>query len=93
LMPSSIDLSNPPPRPPSNGHFTPRPERKPNPRQQDTPVPHLPLKQNLWKPTPGPSGTQWLEDLFRKPYQYNEPPIPGQSPSSEPHQEFFGLWA
>ncbi|MBW0530525.1 hypothetical protein O181_070240 [Austropuccinia psidii MF-1] len=26
-VPSSIDLSTPPPRPPSNGHFTPQPER------------------------------------------------------------------
>ncbi|MBW0482523.1 hypothetical protein O181_022238 [Austropuccinia psidii MF-1] len=25
-VPSSIDLSTPPPRPPSNGHFTPPPE-------------------------------------------------------------------
>ncbi|MBW0530560.1 hypothetical protein O181_070275 [Austropuccinia psidii MF-1] len=28
-------------------------------------VPSLPREQTLWKPTPGPSGTQWLEDLFR----------------------------
>ncbi|MBW0579338.1 hypothetical protein O181_119053, partial [Austropuccinia psidii MF-1] len=27
-LPSSIDLSTPPPRPPSDGHFTPRPERR-----------------------------------------------------------------
>ncbi|MBW0593955.1 hypothetical protein O181_133670, partial [Austropuccinia psidii MF-1] len=26
-VPSSIDLSTPPPRPPSNGHFTPQPEQ------------------------------------------------------------------
>ncbi|MBW0588924.1 hypothetical protein O181_128639 [Austropuccinia psidii MF-1] len=26
-VPSSIDLSTPPPRPPSDGHFTPRPEQ------------------------------------------------------------------
>ncbi|MBW0548614.1 hypothetical protein O181_088329 [Austropuccinia psidii MF-1] len=35
-----------------------------DPRQQDTPIPHMPCKQTPWKPTPGSSGTQWLEDLF-----------------------------
>ncbi|MBW0474013.1 hypothetical protein O181_013728 [Austropuccinia psidii MF-1] len=25
----------------------------------------MPHKQTLWQPTPGLSGTQWLEDLFR----------------------------
>ncbi|MBW0469979.1 hypothetical protein O181_009694 [Austropuccinia psidii MF-1] len=29
-------------------------------------------------------GTQWLEDLFRKPSQHNEPPIPGLSQCSKP---------
>ncbi|MBW0498626.1 hypothetical protein O181_038341 [Austropuccinia psidii MF-1] len=24
----------------------------------------MPCKQNPWQPTPGPSGTQWSEDLF-----------------------------
>ncbi|MBW0588517.1 hypothetical protein O181_128232 [Austropuccinia psidii MF-1] len=32
-------------------------------------------------------GNQWLEDLFHKPSQTNEPPIPGPSPSSEPHED------
>ncbi|MBW0553905.1 hypothetical protein O181_093620 [Austropuccinia psidii MF-1] len=27
-------------------------------------MPNLPHGQNLWQPTPGLSGTQWLEDLF-----------------------------
>ncbi|MBW0591436.1 hypothetical protein O181_131151, partial [Austropuccinia psidii MF-1] len=33
-VPSSIDLSTPPPRPPSNGHFTPRPERSDYPANE-----------------------------------------------------------
>ncbi|MBW0548384.1 hypothetical protein O181_088099 [Austropuccinia psidii MF-1] len=36
-----------------------------NPPQQDSPVPSLPPQQTLWQLTPGPSGTQWSEDLFR----------------------------
>ncbi|MBW0584562.1 hypothetical protein O181_124277 [Austropuccinia psidii MF-1] len=86
-------------------------QNPPNPLQQDTPVPCMPHKQALWQPTPGPSGHQWLEDLFRskqqaipfliltldsselplppfiEPSQHNEPPIPGPSPSSEPHED------
>ncbi|MBW0590640.1 hypothetical protein O181_130355 [Austropuccinia psidii MF-1] len=31
---------------------------------QDSPVPSLPCKQTLRQPTPGPSGTQWSEELF-----------------------------
>ncbi|MBW0518027.1 hypothetical protein O181_057742 [Austropuccinia psidii MF-1] len=42
------------------------------------------LQANLRQLTPGPSGTQWLEDLSHEPSQNNEPPIPGLSPSSEP---------
>ncbi|MBW0583282.1 hypothetical protein O181_122997, partial [Austropuccinia psidii MF-1] len=33
-VPSSIDLSTPPPRPPSDGHFTPRPERSDYPANE-----------------------------------------------------------
>ncbi|MBW0529738.1 hypothetical protein O181_069453 [Austropuccinia psidii MF-1] len=58
-----------------------------NPPPQDYPFPSLPHKQTLWQPTPGPSGTQWLEDLFREPSQTDEPPIPGPSPSSKPHAD------
>ncbi|MBW0524722.1 hypothetical protein O181_064437 [Austropuccinia psidii MF-1] len=71
----------------------------------------MPCEQTPWQPTPGPSGTQWSEDLFRskqqaipflsitfdtreltlppfvEPSQYNEPPIPGPSPSSQPHED------
>ncbi|MBW0502861.1 hypothetical protein O181_042576 [Austropuccinia psidii MF-1] len=36
-----------------------------NPPQQDSPVPNLHCKKTPRQPTPGPSGTQWLEDLFR----------------------------
>ncbi|MBW0519887.1 hypothetical protein O181_059602 [Austropuccinia psidii MF-1] len=39
-------------------------QNQPNPLQQDSPVPSLPCKQTLQQPTPGPSGTQWSEDLF-----------------------------
>ncbi|MBW0461084.1 hypothetical protein O181_000799 [Austropuccinia psidii MF-1] len=53
-----------------------------NPPQQDSPVPCMPHKQ-----TPGPSGTQWLEDLFCEPLQHHEPPIPGLSQSSESHED------
>ncbi|MBW0466512.1 hypothetical protein O181_006227 [Austropuccinia psidii MF-1] len=39
-------------------------QNPPNPPQQDSPVPRMPCKHNLWQPTPRLSGTQWLEDLF-----------------------------
>ncbi|MBW0582427.1 hypothetical protein O181_122142 [Austropuccinia psidii MF-1] len=91
----------PPLMPPSNGHFTPRPElsdypanegwrcklhfsfltpfsscnhtdlfplciepNQPNPLRQESPVPSFPCKQTPQPLTPGPSGTQWSEDLF-----------------------------
>ncbi|MBW0540584.1 hypothetical protein O181_080299 [Austropuccinia psidii MF-1] len=57
----------------------------PNPPPQDSPVPCMPLQQTPQQPTPGLSGTQWSEDLFRKPSQHDEPPIPGLSQPSEPH--------
>ncbi|MBW0502860.1 hypothetical protein O181_042575 [Austropuccinia psidii MF-1] len=56
-------------------------------QKQNSPVPSLPCEQTPRQLTPGPSGTQWLEDLFREPSQTNEPPIPGLSPSSEPHED------
>ncbi|MBW0559539.1 hypothetical protein O181_099254, partial [Austropuccinia psidii MF-1] len=52
-------------------------------------IPSLPRKQTPWQPTPGPSGTQWLEDLCCEPSQTDEPPIPGPSPSSEPHEDIL----
>ncbi|MBW0537802.1 hypothetical protein O181_077517 [Austropuccinia psidii MF-1] len=67
--------------------WTPGPQTEqnpPNPPRQDSPIPHMPCKQTLRQPTPGPSGTQWLEDLSREPSQHHEPPLPGPSPSSEP---------
>ncbi|MBW0476640.1 hypothetical protein O181_016355 [Austropuccinia psidii MF-1] len=54
-------------------------QNTPNPLRQDFPIPHIPCKQTLQQPTPGASGTQWLEDLFREPSQHNEPPTPGTS--------------
>ncbi|MBW0474168.1 hypothetical protein O181_013883 [Austropuccinia psidii MF-1] len=71
----------------------------------------MPCEQSLWQPAPGPSGTQWLEDLFcskqpkipflistfdsseltlppfAEPSQHYEPPIPGLSQPSEPHED------
>ncbi|MBW0570192.1 hypothetical protein O181_109907 [Austropuccinia psidii MF-1] len=62
-------------------------QNPPNPPQQDSPVPHMPREQTLRQPTPGPSGTRWLEDLSREPSQHDEPPIPAPSPSSEPPED------
>ncbi|MBW0550147.1 hypothetical protein O181_089862 [Austropuccinia psidii MF-1] len=59
----------------------------PNPPQQDSPIQCIPCKQTLQQPTPGPSGTQWSEDLFHKPSQHDEPPIPGPSRSSKPPED------
>ncbi|MBW0570806.1 hypothetical protein O181_110521, partial [Austropuccinia psidii MF-1] len=67
--------------PPSNE------QNPPNPPQKDSPVPSLPRKQTLQQPTPGPSGTQWSEELFSEPSRTKEPPIPGLSPSSEPPED------
>ncbi|MBW0581292.1 hypothetical protein O181_121007 [Austropuccinia psidii MF-1] len=39
------------------------------------------------QPTPGPSGTQWSEELFREPSRTKEQPIPGRSPSSQPPED------
>ncbi|MBW0479340.1 hypothetical protein O181_019055 [Austropuccinia psidii MF-1] len=50
-------------------------------------TPNFPCKQTPRQPTPGLSGTQWSEELFRKPYQTKEPPIPGPSPSSQPCED------
>ncbi|MBW0525963.1 hypothetical protein O181_065678 [Austropuccinia psidii MF-1] len=64
--------------------------QKPNPQsplQQDTPILCMPCKKTPWQPTPGLSGTQWLEDLFREPPQSNEPPNPGPSPSSKQQED------
>ncbi|MBW0537047.1 hypothetical protein O181_076762 [Austropuccinia psidii MF-1] len=55
--------------------------------RQDSLVPSFPCKQTPRKPTPGPSGTRWSEELFREPSQTKEPPIPGPSPSSQPHED------
>ncbi|MBW0593734.1 hypothetical protein O181_133449, partial [Austropuccinia psidii MF-1] len=62
-------------------------QNPPNRRRQDTPVPSLPREKTPRQPTPGPSGTQWSEDLFREPSQHDEPPIPGLSPSSKPPED------
>ncbi|MBW0526779.1 hypothetical protein O181_066494 [Austropuccinia psidii MF-1] len=50
-------------------------------------TPKLPCKQTPRQPTPGPSGTQWSEELFGKPSPTKEPPIPGLSPSSQPPED------
>ncbi|MBW0547440.1 hypothetical protein O181_087155 [Austropuccinia psidii MF-1] len=58
-----------------------------NPPQQDTPIPSLPHQQTPQQPTPGPSGTQWSEELFCEPSRTTEPPISGPSPSSQPPED------
>ncbi|MBW0492046.1 hypothetical protein O181_031761 [Austropuccinia psidii MF-1] len=40
-------------------------QNQPNPLKQDSPIPTLPREQTPQQLTPGPSGTQLLEDLFR----------------------------
>ncbi|MBW0538570.1 hypothetical protein O181_078285 [Austropuccinia psidii MF-1] len=67
--------------------FKRKKKNPPNPPQQDSPVQCMPCEQTLLQPTPGPSGTQCLKDLFHEPSQHNEPPIPGLSPSSKPPGE------
>ncbi|MBW0460903.1 hypothetical protein O181_000618 [Austropuccinia psidii MF-1] len=80
-IPSSINLSTPALRPLSNE------QNPPNPPQQDSPVPCIPHKQTLRQPTPDLSGTQWSEGVFREPSQHDEPPIPGPSQPSKPHED------
>ncbi|MBW0556352.1 hypothetical protein O181_096067 [Austropuccinia psidii MF-1] len=58
-----------------------------NTPQQDSPVPSFPCEQTPPQPTPGSSGTQWSEELFREPSRTKEPPIPGPSPSSQPPED------
>ncbi|MBW0480424.1 hypothetical protein O181_020139 [Austropuccinia psidii MF-1] len=72
-----VSICPPPPRPPSDGPFTPllgqslvtyglqTPKTKPTESPQpDTPVPHMPRKQTPRQSTPSQSGTRLLEDLF-----------------------------
>ncbi|MBW0529257.1 hypothetical protein O181_068972 [Austropuccinia psidii MF-1] len=58
-----------------------------NPPQQDFPVPSLPRKQTPQKPTPGPSGTRWSEELLCEPSQTKEPPSPAPNSSSKPPED------
>ncbi|MBW0560946.1 hypothetical protein O181_100661 [Austropuccinia psidii MF-1] len=39
-------------------------QNQPNAPQKDSPVPSFPCKKTPQQWTPGPSGTQWFEDLF-----------------------------
>ncbi|MBW0575949.1 hypothetical protein O181_115664, partial [Austropuccinia psidii MF-1] len=50
-------------------------------------TPNFPREQTPPQPTPGPSGTQWSEELFREPSRIKELPIPGPSPSSQPPED------
>ncbi|MBW0483524.1 hypothetical protein O181_023239 [Austropuccinia psidii MF-1] len=72
---SSLGESSP--CPVTHGIQTPKTKPTKSP-QQDSPVECMPREQTPQQPSPGPSGTQWSEDLFR------EPPIPGLGPSSQP---------
>ncbi|MBW0547459.1 hypothetical protein O181_087174 [Austropuccinia psidii MF-1] len=47
----------------------------------------MPCEQTLQQPTPSPSGTRWSEDVSHKPSLHNEPPIPGPSQPSKPHED------
>ncbi|MBW0559846.1 hypothetical protein O181_099561 [Austropuccinia psidii MF-1] len=67
----------------SSKGFKRQKQNPPNPPQQDSPIPSFLCEQTPRQPTPGPSGTRWSEELFRKPYRTEEPPIPGPSPSSQ----------
>ncbi|MBW0580505.1 hypothetical protein O181_120220 [Austropuccinia psidii MF-1] len=94
LVPPSIDLSTHNPMVTSllnRSEVIIRPmkdeQNPPNPPQQDSPVPSLPRKQTPRKPTPGPSGTRWSEELFHEPSKNEEPPIAGPSPSSQPPED------
>ncbi|MBW0566783.1 hypothetical protein O181_106498 [Austropuccinia psidii MF-1] len=69
-VPSSINLSTTPPRPPSNGHFTP-----------------LPLLVCVVSKLRGNRPQDQVG--ANEPSQTDEPPIPGPSPSSEPHEDIL----
>ncbi|MBW0559675.1 hypothetical protein O181_099390, partial [Austropuccinia psidii MF-1] len=66
-------------------------KNQPNPPQQDSPVPSFPHEQTPQQPTPSPSGNQC--ELTVPPFvehsRTNEPPIPGPSPSSKPHEDIL----
>ncbi|MBW0523569.1 hypothetical protein O181_063284 [Austropuccinia psidii MF-1] len=55
----------------------------------ESPIPCMPCKQTPQKPAPGPSGPQCELTFppFVEPSQHNEPPIPGPSQASEPHED------
>ncbi|MBW0525885.1 hypothetical protein O181_065600 [Austropuccinia psidii MF-1] len=76
MVTSLLDLSKVIIRPMKDGNE----KKNPNPPQQDSPIPSLPHEQTPRQPTPGPSGTQRSEELFREPSRTKEPPIPGPSP-------------
>ncbi|MBW0573758.1 hypothetical protein O181_113473 [Austropuccinia psidii MF-1] len=64
----------------TNGIQTPK-TKPPESPPQDSPVPSLPCKQTPRQPTPGPSGTQWSEELFR-----------GKQPKTLPNQRATYSW-
>ncbi|MBW0561842.1 hypothetical protein O181_101557, partial [Austropuccinia psidii MF-1] len=87
-VPSSIELSTPPPRPPSDGHFTTRPERSHHPADEGW---QLERTFELG-PIVTMSCHQWDSNAKvlvapDEPSQTNEPPIPGPSPSSQPPED------
>ncbi|MBW0487139.1 hypothetical protein O181_026854 [Austropuccinia psidii MF-1] len=86
-----LALSNPPPRPlaMARGHSSLGQLSPMGFKFQNSPVPSLPCEQTPQQPTPGRSGTQWSEELFCKPSQTKEPPIPGLSPCSQPPEDIL----
>ncbi|MBW0497830.1 hypothetical protein O181_037545 [Austropuccinia psidii MF-1] len=41
-------------------------QNPPNLPQKDSPIPCMPCEKTPWQPTPGLSGTLWLEYLFQR---------------------------
>ncbi|MBW0462884.1 hypothetical protein O181_002599 [Austropuccinia psidii MF-1] len=70
--------------PSGNGRRDPKPpvpskQKQQNPQRKDSPIPSLPREQTLRQLTPGPSGTQWSEDLFRGYAHWIPPHVPPPS--------------
>ncbi|MBW0540248.1 hypothetical protein O181_079963, partial [Austropuccinia psidii MF-1] len=82
LVPSSINLSTPPPRPPSNCHFTPQPEKSDYPADEG-----WQWQEDIRAWADHHQVLSLLGFKCQKPSQTKEPPIPGPSPSSEPPED------
>ncbi|MBW0555771.1 hypothetical protein O181_095486 [Austropuccinia psidii MF-1] len=81
-VPSSFDLSTPPPRPPSNGHFTPQPEQSDYVANEG-----WRWREDIQKWADCHHVLSPMGFKPQKPSQTKEPPIPGPSPSSQPPED------